>query len=205
MAIGDAYATAALYRAETGASGAGSDTAILRDLTAVSRFLDRACDRPAGFNKDASAVERLFIPRRTTRSLLVNDLVSVSAITIDEGMDNAYSRTLASTDYELRPLNAADGPQANPYTEVYATEWGVLAAWSGGVRVKISAVWGWPAVPEAIQAACIHLTAVLRLESPRATSSMNEMQQVVSTSRAAQNILGEIVHVYGKTGGAVAW
>lgn len=204
MAIGDAYATVAEYSATRGKLSDQDHAAITRDLKAVSRYIDIATGRIAGFNRDATAVARVYIPPRTSPELLIADLVSVSAVVVDSSMNGQYGETLTASDYELQPIDAPDGPEAWPYTSILATPWGNRASWLRGMRVKVTGIWGWPAVPSAIATATIELTAILRLESPRATNSITEMNQVLGTSRAAQSIVGELVNGYGRTGEVVA-
>jgi len=203
MAIGDAYATAAQYKAQTGKTGSADDTPLGLALTAVSRVIDRACRRSrTGFNKDAAAVIREFNPDFSSAVLPVGDLVSVTAITVDTALAGTYATTVAETDYELLPLNAADGPEVRPYDEIGLLPWSAsLKLWVPGQRVKVNAVWGWNAVPAAITTACIELTAILRLESPRGTNTINELNQVLSTSRVAQNILAELIETYARPPG----
>ena len=198
MAIGDAYATATQYRVVTGQTGSGDDAPIDRDLKAVSRYIDQALRRPMGFSRDVSAVARIFKPSYVSIPgvLDVDDLVSVTSITIDTAIDNTFATTLATTDYELLPRNAASRPEAHPYTQVELTRWGTRSSWSTAERVKITAVFGWPAVPPAIIDATIELTRILRMESPRATNRANEMNQIVSASRAAQGIIGDLMSAY---------
>lgn len=203
MAIGDAYATVAEYVASTGKLTGDDDVSVLRALNSASRLIDRVTGRV--FNKDAAAVDRIYIPSATRTELHVDDLVSVTGITVDDGMNGQYTATLSASDYELWPLNAADGPEAWPYTGILATPWGTRGSWAKGVRVKVNGIFGWPSVPAGIVAATIELAAILRMESPRATNTINELNQVIGTSRMAQSIVGELVNTYGRTGEAVAW
>lgn len=214
VAIGDAYATAAEYRAVVNMSDTSEDaTTIARDLLAVSRYIEQELGRVAGFNKDASAVDRIYMPRgrvrygyaeaenpwlasNGTRVLDVDDIVSVTSIKVDQDIDDTFSLTLATTDYELLPRNAADGPEARPYRQIELTPWGTQSVWRPGARVKVNAVFGWPAVPSAIKDATIQLTAILRLQSPRATNRVNEMNQSLSTSRVAQEIVAGLLAAY---------
>lgn len=199
MAIGDAYATATQYKAVTGRVSAADDTIIDRDLKAVSRYLDFKLGRPLGFGKDASAVARIYHPSAWLGAyplLDVGDTVSVSTIAIDENEDNTFSVALVTADYELLPRNAATGPEARPYQQIGLTKWGSRDYWHPGQRVKVTAVGGWPAVPDAIVAAAIELAAILRIESPRATNRVNELNQVLSTSRAAQGIIADLIGTY---------
>lgn len=196
MAIGDAYATVAEYKTQKDKTSAADDTALTRELLAVSRMIDRTLRRPAGFNKDAAAVARVYRVRQTDPILDVDDLVSVSAIGIDVNASGAYDTALVAADYELLPFNAADGPEARPYEQIGLLSWRSRTQWVAGQRVQITGVWGWPAVPAAIVAATIELTAILRVESPRATNRVNEVNVFVSTSRAAQDIVGNLMATY---------
>lgn len=217
MSVTDAYATVVAYRGMTTKSDSGDDAEILTNLTSVSRFLDRRLGR--FFAKDAAALARVFptphardAPRpgwaeaenpwaagSLSRTLLIDDLVSVTSIIVDEDRDGLFSDdALGALDYELIPRNAALGPEPSPYTAVELTPYGSVFSWTPNTRVQITGVWGWPSVPAAITDATIQLTAILRLESPRATQRVNELDQVVSTSGAAQRIVDDLVRQYRK-------
>lgn len=202
MAIGDAYATAAEYLAVTDRVDASENTIIERDLKAVSRHIDAELGRPSGFNKDAAATVRIYDPSSSLGAfarLYIEDLVELGgsgSITIDTGRDNTFATTLPTTDYELLPRNASVGPEARPYDTIELTSWGTRGVFVPGQRVKVTGIHGWPAVPAAIVAATIELTRIVRLESPRSTTRVNEMQQVISTSRAAQGIIDKLLERY---------
>lgn len=196
MAIGDAYATAAEYRAQIDKSDDDADVIILRNLKSVSRLIESECGQV--FNKDAAATTRIYRPS-DPYSLSIEPVVSVSSVLVDTDDDGDFDGDdedglTVTTQYELWPLNAATGVEARPYDEIRRVD----AAWIGYLnryghtvynRVQVTAVHGWPAVPDAIKDACIQLTAILRIESPRATSTVDELSRVVSTSRAANEII----------------
>lgn len=201
MAVTDAYATAATYRALIDKSDTAEDAEILTDLTAVSRYIERKVGR--FFTTDASNVERIY---QTTpysadpKCLFVDDLVSINTLKVDTDDDGSFSDedAWATTDYELRPLNASDGPEPAPYTEIYIPVWSTKNLW-GNHRVAVTGKFGWPAVPDAIERATVHLTGILRLETPRATTSVNiGMERVEETSRQAQDILTQLIQMYAK-------
>lgn len=202
MAIGDAYATVAQYRTVKGnPESAEDDIAIERDLKAVARFIDLITHRPVGFNKDASNVDRIYMVEWQGTRLEVDDLVSVGSVVVDKGPTGTYNTTVVEgTDFELYPLNAARGPEARPYWRLDMLPWATtLKSWPKGARVKITGVFGWPAVPSAVVSANIELTAILRIESPRATNRVNELNTVfTSTSRQAQGIVEDLVRRYDK-------
>ncbi len=132
--------------------------------------------------------------------LYVDDLVSVSSIKIDEDMDGSFDdeSALAVTDYELLPRNAALGAEPRPYTAIELTPWGTKYAFQPGARVEVTGIHGWPAVPEPVKRACIHLTAILRLETPRAQATVSELGQVVQSSPQARGIIRDLLTGYAR-------
>lgn len=187
MALTDAYATYAEYNAVVGASDTGSNTAIESDLKAVSRWLDRRLGR--FFNQDNSVSTRVYIVpisrnRRPytrpdwaesenpffyggfQRGLEVDDIATTNSLEIKIDADNngsfADDTALNTTDYELLPRNAPQGPEPRPYTRVEIPSWSQSGGFNPGGRVQINAVHGWGAVPAAIKLATIRLTATIR-------------------------------------------
>ncbi len=216
MAITDAYCTATEYRA--GISPQKSDTSddaeILLDLTAITRYLETELGR--FFTKDAAAVARSYYPQysgsinpeaenpwrgaRGNRTLYIDDLVSVTSVASDEDGDGVVDTTWTKdTDYQLYPLNAALGPEPRPYSALFIPDWSTTRLrWPPGRIVTVTAVWGWPAIPAAIKRAVIQLTAILRLESPRATSQINDVGAVLATSGVAQGIIQRLFQNYAR-------
>jgi hypothetical protein len=195
MALSDAYATAAEYRAQTDKSSTADDTTIASELTAVSRYIDKRLARPLGFSKDATAVARVYVMGRPLR-IDVDDYVSVSSVEVGDHYSQVYDSALATSAYALLPRAAAQQPEPQPYRQIE-----FLTSCPGYQQlVRVTGIGGWPAVPPAIKTACIELTSILRLESARATNKVNAMDQVLSTSRVAQNIIDELLRVYRSKG-----
>lgn len=229
MAITSPYATAAEYRAAVTKSDTGDDAAITTDLTAISRYLDAKLGQ--FFTKDASVQTRYFyVPNarvplgsipvnwaesenpwrygNITRLLAVDSIASTSGliVKIDRDGDGVFTDDDAlaiDTDFLLWPQNAALGPEPQPWTAIYIPEWSTVGGFQASKRVMVTALWGWPAVPEAIKSATIQLTGILRLESPRATSRVNEMGDVISTSKQARDLVENLSSQYRRTAGAV--
>lgn len=167
VAITDAYATPAEYKARHEKQGSDTDAVIQRQLKANSRYID-SLTHGRIFSRNASAVARVFVPTQAKPELHVDDFVSVTSITIDTDNDGSFAdeTALDSGDYELLPRNAALEPIAKPYRTIRLTEYGNQVTWPVGSRVQITAVWGWPsAVPDAIKYAVIDLTALDRGEA----------------------------------------
>ena len=215
MAVSDAYATAETYRAILEKSDSSKDDEILVDLKAVSRLLDRKLNR---FFTQEPAVTRTYMPKPQgparfgwaeaenpfvagglARVLYIDDLVSVTTIKIDEDRDGVFGdeTALVAADFELLPRNAPLGSDPAPYSSIELTEWGAKNAFTPGALVEVIGTWGWPAVPGPIASATVHLTGILRLETPRATRRIQEsMDSSFETSRAATDIIGELVRNY---------
>ena len=190
-----AYASAAEYRAVAGMTDTAKDADILTDLTAVSRYLDGALGRQ--FTQDTTPVERIYIPASTKDYIWTDDMAAApTLIRIDTDRDGTYSTTLDAADYELWPLNANRGPEPWPWMKIQLVPWGDRRRFFEGVRVEVTAQYGWPAIPEAVQRATIHLTAILRLETPRATRRIPELGEVVEASRDAQTIIKRLTEQY---------
>lgn len=217
MPITDAYADNVRYKAIVGKTSGDNDTEIDAQLLAVTRYLDRKLGR--FFNRDDAVVARVYYPegyfggnpeaenpwvgQRSSRMLEVDDISTTTGllIKIDTNRDGLFTdeTALASTDYELLPLNADKGPEPKPWNVIHLPVWSTKIGWMPGAPVQVTARFGWPAVPEAIVQATCQLTAILRLESPRATSQISAgLDTVLGASRQAQDIVNELSRVYAR-------
>jgi hypothetical protein len=212
VAIGDPYMTVAEYTGAIDQSETG-DSEDLRWLKAVSRLIDRKLDRVGGFNKDTVATFRVYVPKvksRASRSdwaesenpwkygpvsrvLDVEDLVSVTSITVDENRDNTFSRTLTTDDYELLPRNASKWSVVFPYNQIELTSWGTLTSWPAGARVKVTGVHGWPAVPDQIKVACAQLVGMGQLKTAYGSGRISELDGVIDTSLQARKLINDLM------------
>jgi hypothetical protein len=127
----------------------GTDTADdvlkLLALEAASRAIDRTCNRP--FTIAGVAAARYFTPflRDGRYTVGIDDVVDTAGITveIDTGGVGTY---VASTAYHLAPRNAP--AQERPYTEIIFDAGTYAPIREDSVRV--TAAWGWDAIPATI-------------------------------------------------------
>lgn len=236
MALTDPYCNVADYQASVGSVDAGTSNAINSDLVAVSRWLDKKLDR--FFNQDASVSTRVYIvpagrtlrPRPMDwaesenpfvyggwhRLLEVDDIANTNGLEIKIDVNRtgnfAAINATPAADYELRPINAPQGPEPMPYERVAAVEWGNVAGWGGGQRVQINAIHGWPAVPPAIKRAVIEITATMRTGHDRAEISAGGVKRLSvsgglsvdygGTDKAAEmhiELVRELMREYGRS------
>ncbi len=127
--------------------------------------------------------------------LFTHDIASSAGLVVksDDNGDGTAEITLAATDYRLSPENAALDPEAKPWLGLRLNTWGAVSVWVPGRLYEVTAVFGWPAVPKAIERATIHLAAILRLESPRSTRRIAEgFSEAFESSIQAQDILADL-------------
>jgi hypothetical protein len=125
--------------------------------------------------------------------LAVDSLRAVTTIKTDEDGDGTYENTWATTDYRLRPVNAAtDG---HPYTTIGLKPNGQYAFPRGmEAGVEIVGNWGWAAVPHAIREATIVLA--IRLfklkDAPYGIAGTTELGQAVYVPKEAPEVKAHI-------------
>lgn len=146
------YGTLAALKARLGVetSDTSRDTLLNSALASASRSIDQATGRR--FWLDAEPVQRVFNPRGRIvcdvdgETLLVDDIANTTGLVVETGPTGGP--WTAVTGYETTPDNAiADG---RPITGLLRP--GSVWGWSAGstTRVRVTAQFGWPAVPDDI-------------------------------------------------------
>ena len=105
--------------------------------------------------------------------------------------------TWTNTDYQLEPLNGKSEGLTWPYTRVRAIGDYLWPGLVGEVGVKITATWGWPAVPSVIsQAAVIQAARIFkRLDTPLGVT-FGELGAMRVTSRQLDGDVAQLVAPY---------
>ncbi|MFC6017218.1 phage gp6-like head-tail connector protein [Plantactinospora solaniradicis] len=163
------YATLPELKAFRRKSGDTDDGLYQPRLIAASRAIDRKTGRR--FYLDETATARTFNPRgRTTPDglLLVDDIGSAAGLVVEVGTGSSWT---AVTNYEPSPDNAL--AQNEPITGLLRATpfWGYAPD-----RVRITAQWGWPTVPDDIKEATLLLAnrLLLRKDSPEGVAASGE-------------------------------
>jgi hypothetical protein len=167
---------------------------------ACSRFIDLKVFGKGSndhFTKDAAGTVRHYYGQGS-RSLYVDNIaVAPTGVLVDENNDGTPEVEYTSAQYQLMPLNAADGAEVRPWTRLYLPTYSTRSSWPADRLVQITAVFGWGAVPAAVARATIHLAAILRLETPRAQRAVSETGEILEATGKAQGIINELYQVYG--------
>lgn len=141
------------------------DADLNRARASASRSIDKTTGRR--FWLDEAPVQRTFrlagrvVCDASGDLLLVDDIGSATGLTVETGSGVAFT---AVTGYESQPDNAlADGEPITGLRLGGATSWGTATT-----RVRVTARFGWPSVPEDIhQAALIQASRLFkRKDSP---------------------------------------
>lgn len=168
------YATLAELKAMRRITDTADDALLNRALESASRQIDHKTGRRFWLD-DAPTVRVFGTTGRTTPDgrLLVDDIGDAAGLVVETGTPGGSTWT-ATTWYETAPANAL--ALGAPVTELVPTAGSV---WPGG-RVRITARWGWPAVPAEIGMATLLLASrlFLRKDSPEGLTGSAEFGSV---------------------------
>jgi hypothetical protein len=164
--VANEYVTLDELKAQFGIEPADDtrDAELNRARASASRSIDKTTGRR--FWLDEDPVQRVFNPRgRIVREtdgelFLVDDIGSAAGLVVETGSGASWS---AVTGYESSPDNAlAEGRPVTGLLRVLGT-WGTSTS-----RLRITAQFGWPAVPDDIHEAALILASRLfkRKDSP---------------------------------------
>lgn len=187
------YATLADLKsmAQVDVSDTTRDTLLNMALASASRGIDAMTGRR--FYLDAAAGQRTFNPRgRVVRDvdgerLLVDDIGDAAGLVVETGSGGSWT---AVTGFESAPDNAL--VRGRPITALLLTS----GMWvTGTSRVRVTARWGWPAIPDqVVQATLIQASRLFkRKDSPEGVTGSAEWG-VVRLSRVDPDVYELIKH-----------
>ncbi len=134
------------------------ETTLALAVTAASRLIDSMTGRNFGVTTSAA---RYFSPI-DSYCVPINDAATVTAVATDDGFNATYTTTWATTDWQAQPVGGI-GPSG-------LTGWPLtrIVAISGRTfnptpyrppYVKVTGTWGWAAVPDDVEMACLMLAS----------------------------------------------
>jgi hypothetical protein len=135
-----------------GESFADQDIAVA--ITAASRAVEHFCDRRFWVAAEDAEDEVRYYTPTSPSELQIDDLVTLTDLDTDEQGDQTFSQSwTVNTSVFLEPLNAAaDG---RPYTRlcVNAARTSLYFPVQYGRSVRVTGIFGWPAVPSEVKQA----------------------------------------------------
>lgn len=170
------------------------NSALTQALESVSEEIEQFCNRQ--FNKTTTATAREF-PILNSRHVIVDDFFTTTSLVIEStGETGTYDTTWAAADYELHPLNGVVSGQTGwPYNKIKMRAGGSKAFRRGG-RMRVTAQWGWNAVPAPVKQSCLIMAgATFQLkDSPFGVAGSDQWGTIrVKDNLMAQNKLSRYV------------
>lgn len=131
------------------------------ELIAATEWIDGHCHRTFSL-EDSTTVRYFCAEHRSLLDLGHFEIGTTDSVVVetDDGT-GTFATTVSSTSYQLEPLNAPYAiPAPRPYTEIRAigTFWPYASfEATRQERVRVTARYGWPAVPDTVARACLLL------------------------------------------------
>jgi hypothetical protein len=201
MAITNGYATRNQIKAalRIGTADNIDDDLIDNCAGAASRLIDGYCNRK--FWQTGTAESRLFTAEDSFYCSI--DDVAGTAITVQTSNngDGIFDVTFAVTDYQLEPLNGYLDGLTWAFDKVRAVGDFLFPTlnsnYGSQALVKITAIFGWPAVPEEVtQATIIQASRIFkRYDSPLGVAGFGDMG-AIRVSRALDPDVAQLVEPY---------
>jgi hypothetical protein len=172
MAITNGYATLIDVKNALRITDAMDDSLLETAIESASRMIDGYAARTfynAGTaTRDFAATDDL--------TCIIDDAISVTTLQSTDEIGDTYI-TWKVTDYQLEPLNARSDGLYMPYTGIRAVNDYAFPVVDQQALVRVTGVWGWPAVPTAIKQATIIQSSRLfkRLDSPLGVAGFGDM------------------------------
>jgi hypothetical protein len=172
MAITNGYATLSEVKASLRITDTIDDSLLETAIESASRMIDGFTART--FSNAGTAVRNF--AATDDLNLIIDDAISVIEVASTDEVGDVYT-IWKPTDFQLEPLNSRSDGLYMPYTGIRAVNdyaWPVV---DQQALVRITAVWGWPAVPTAIKQATIIQSSRLykRLDSPLGIAGFGDM------------------------------
>jgi hypothetical protein len=155
VALGASYASLTELKLYVDTTKTTFDALLTDALEAASRGIESVTHRQ--FNDAGSATAREYIPL-SSGIVEVDDFHTTTGLVveIDSAGDGSYATTLGATGYQLLPLNGVVAGQPGwPYSQIRSTGSTWFPCTTQRATVRVTARWGWAAVPKPVKQACL--------------------------------------------------
>lgn len=196
MAVTNGYTTLAELKSalRIPASDSIDDTLLEKAINSASRLIDGYAQR--SFYNGGTAT-RVYAPQDSYITQF-DDLQSLTTLETSSDGDG-FDTTWTSSDYQLEPLNGISDGLSTPYTRVRAIGDYTFLTLNEEATVRVTGVWGWASVPDAISQACVIQSERIfkRLDSPLGVAGFGDLGVVRVTSRLDSDV-AQLVEPYRK-------
>jgi hypothetical protein len=197
LAITNGYATLAQVKSAMRITDNIDDTLIEMAIESASRAIDGFAMR--SFYSSGTATRYY---AADDSYIVQTDDIAGTAITLQTSSagDGVFDQTWSPIDYQLEPVNGVTDGLTVPFTRIRAVENYLYPVEADQALVKVTAVFGWPAVPIAITQACVIQSSRLfkRLDSPLGVAGFGDMG-AVRVSRYLDPDVEQLIAPYRST------
>jgi hypothetical protein len=169
------YTTVYELKNAIGISDGVDDLKLGAAVTAASAWIDSYCGRE--FVQASGTATRTYIPTGRLDALAIDDATSIVTVSIDDGLDNTFSETLTTDDYQPQPVNLTTGGIGWPYSSLLPIEDGYWPLARGRATVRVEATFGWQDTPIQIRQAAVLQASRLfkRFDSPLGVAGFGDL------------------------------
>lgn len=152
MTVAHGYISLDALKVAVGDPGDVRDDDYERAISAASRQIDEWCGRH--FWQEPTPVARVFVPD-TPCVIWTGDFATLAGLTVETDVNGAGTwLSLAAPYWQAEPFTPRAG---RPYDRITAASYGVFPWFTWWPSVRVTARWGWPSVPSAVEQACLQL------------------------------------------------
>lgn len=172
MAITNGYATLSEVKASLRMTDNIDDALLETAIESASRMIDGFTART--FTNAGTAVRNYAATDQI--NVIIDDAISVIEVAATDEIGGSYT-IFEETDFQLEPLNSRSDGLFMPFTNVRAVNDYLFPVVDQQALVRITAVFGFPAVPTAVKQATIIQSSRLykRLDSPLGVAGFGDM------------------------------
>jgi len=190
LAVTNGYCSLADVKAALRITDTIDDALIENSINAASRMIDQYCNR---YFYSGQAGEVRYYQANDGFMCWIDDLQAITELKTAVTDPTIFDTTWASGDYQLIPNNQRANGAYSPYTAITATDNYLFPVWAEMALVKVTGTFGWSAVPQPVQFACIIQASRLfkRLESPLGVAGVSE----IGIMRVGSSIDGDVAQL----------
>jgi hypothetical protein len=172
MAITNGYATLSEVKASLRLTDTIDDALLETAIESASRMIDGFTART--FSNAGTAVRNFAATDEI--NLIIDDAITVLEVASTDEVGGTYT-IWKPTDFQLEPINSRSDGLYMPFTSIRAVNDYLWPVVDQQALVRITATWGFPAVPIAVKQATIIQSSRLykRLDSPLGVAGFGDM------------------------------
>ena len=183
------YVTLAELKAALRITDQVDDSLLNTAIASATAFVNSHCERV--FTPGTATTDRVYVPVGRFDPLQIDDATTIEQVAIDENLDRSFSTVLRDIDFQTHPLNGLASGSPYPVSALRPQEDGYWPMWNNRATVRVRAVYGWPAVPNAVKEATLLQASRLftRLESPLGVAGFGDMGVMRVSFRGDPDVL----------------